>query len=713
MERIIFYLLLLTSYFLPFQIHAQQTNHPTPDSLCQCGGPALTTVPTNAGTNFLLCFEENIDQYYRSIYSSGGYLGIYCASLGTQDTVTITCNHYPSYSKVFILTPNGSFTYTVTGDSLLSWIVSSEVVDDRVVQVHSTSPIVCYGMNYKRWSADAFCALPLEYSGTDYRVMSYASSSGAVDGGAASGEFAVAAFEDNTVVTITPTVQTIGGNAAGVPERFTLNKGECVQVQADTVGHHNADAYLDLTGSTIISNKQVAVYGGHVETEIPDFFVRPSDDYVTRDMLLEALPPTSAWGYSFVLEPITLDSAGHTNPAGDLMRVLALDSNTEVFVNGEPWVTLNSPSNTSAFADSLITIPTLVTSSNPLMVAEYAHSSYTYYGPGDPFLAIVPPMEQTYNNFTFFLPPDTNFSYQGLIVAADTNAQDNIRFDGTLIPSSEFKPVPGSVNGRSFSIGAISKYFGYKGLPQGIHTISTTSPPEQGFTILGYGVGFANAYGYAAGQLLVPKRSIRIDYPPVVNGPVHPNTLTFHNTAYQPAYLDTALFIPDDFKNAAFGIHIAENVAIDLGRVDIGGSGQIHLVSDIPLNYPVSGVVKIVSHLPSYPNIEPAEMRYTLYPDVSAGVSNPNELSLNVTATPNPFSSYTTINFSLTELCDITITLYDELGRIVRHVASSEFSTGSYSVGIGRFGMANGVYTCVIASRRLNIHARIPIVAGE
>jgi hypothetical protein len=708
-----FFFILHTSYFI-LSAHAQQQNNGTtaPD----CGGPSLTSTPTNAGTNFLLCFEENTDPYFHSIYSSSGYLGMYIASTGDTATVTITCNRYPAMHKVFVLAANQAISYNITDDTLREplgaidtmrdlWIVSDEATDERVVQVQSTSPIVCYGMDYKRWSADAFCALPEEYSGTEYRVMSYGSSSGGVDGGAASGEFAVAAFQDNTVVTIQPTALTPNGTTGGVSESFTLQQGECIQVQADTIGRGNPNAYLDLTGSIVRSNHPVAVYGGHVKTEIPDFWVRPADKYVDRDMLLEAMPPTSAWGYSFVLEPVGLDSTHAFGPDGDLMRVLSLDS-SNVMLNGRPWVTLTA----GQFADTLITGPTLVASvgprSGPLLVAEMEHSSYAYAGNGDPFMAIVPPMEQTYNNYTFFLPPDTNFRYQSVIIAADTNCQSAVSIDGNPISVSEFTPVPGSANRRAFSIAE-------HGLPPGVHTVTTSSISQQAFTILGYGVGFANAYGYAAGQLLVPKRSIRIEPPPEAIGNVHSNAIDFHNTAYQPAYVDSAIFVPDNPKEAAFGIHPLETVWSDIGRMDIGASAEIHLVPDVPLTWPVSGTVKIYSHLPSYFLIEPAEMHFTLYPIAAADVEQTSTLALAVTAAPNPFSSFTTLNFSTPKSADITIILYDELGRIARRVASSEFAAGPHSVRIDRLGLANGVYTCAIRSEKWNLNARIPIVAGE
>jgi IgGFc binding protein len=699
-------LLMAGAMMLPARAHAQQARNPIPDTECQCGGPAITTTPTNAGTDFLLCFEENIDGLYSSQYSSGSDLEIYIASLADTATVTITSKAYPALDTVFFLQPNSLLTYDITNASVQGvpmhnlWVVSDEVPDNTVVQVQSTSPIVCYGLNYKDASADAFCALPAQSAGTDYRIISYPNSQSASPN--TSSQFAIAAFEDSTAVTITPAVPTLAGHAAGASFEVMLQRGQCIQVQTD-----NSVPGLDLTGSMVSADHPITVYGSHARTEAPQGYIAVNSGAVSRDILLQTMPPTSTWGQAFVLDPIALESTGTTGPDGDIIRVLALNDSTIVTVNGNRWSTLNH----NQFIDSIVTGPTLVMSSGPILVAEIEHSDYYLNiggdDDGDPSLFIVPPVDQTFNNYTFFLATNTNFNFQGLIIAADTNTQGNIVLDGAPIPPVEFSPVSGSVDGRKFSLCQVVS------VTQGVHTISTTNPPDQGFTILAYGLGKVISYGYAAGSLLVPKRSIRIEYPPIANGPVHPNVLNFHNTAYQPAYVDSAVFVPDNFKDQGYGIHTSENVAYDIGRVDIGGSGQIHLVSDIALSYPVIGTEKIYSHLPSYFNIEPGEMHVTVYPESAAGVSPSAALALTVTATPNPFSEYTYINFSVPETGDITMTLYDELGRIVQHIAYGEFSAGPYSVRVERRGLANGVYVCEISSTKLNIHTRIPIVAGE
>ncbi len=93
--------------------------------------------------------------------------------------------------------------------------------------------------------------------------------------------------------------------------------------------------------------------------------------------------------------------------------------------------------------------------------------------------------------------------------------------------------------------------------------------------------------------------------------------------------------------------------------------------------------------------------------------NNSGTLAIRAYASPNPFSAFTTINFSIPASGDVTMTLYDELGRVVQHISSGELNSGAYAVRVERRGLATGFYTCEIVSRKLNIDQRVPIVAGE
>ena len=84
-----------------------------------------------------------------------------------------------------------------------------------------------------------------------------------------------------------------------------------------------------------------------------------------------------------------------------------------------------------------------------------------------------------------------------------------------------------------------------------------------------------------------------------------------------------------------------------------------------------------------------------------------------ITNYPNPFSLYTTIRFSLRASGDVSIVLYDELGRVVRTISSGEFSAGPYSIRFERGNLPSGFYTCQIVSDKLHIKERVAMVAAE
>ncbi len=76
-------------------------------------------------------------------------------------------------------------------------------------------------------------------------------------------------------------------------------------------------------------------------------------------------------------------------------------------------------------------------------------------------------------------------------------------------------------------------------------------------------------------------------------GGQHGNWLDFRNTSFQPAYLDSAVFVPDQ-GYGGYGVHSQENIAYDIHTLDVGQGARIHLVSDLPLSEPVKGTVKFI-----------------------------------------------------------------------------------------------------------------------
>jgi len=61
---------------------------------------------------------------------------------------------------------------------------------------------------------------------------------------------------------------------------------------------------------------------------------------------------------------------------------------------------------------------------------------------------------------------------------------------------------------------------------------------------------------------------------------------------------------------------------------------------------------------------------------------------------PNPFSQFATLEYSLTELCDVRITISDLTGNIVSTTLNSRQQAGIYSIAFDAAGLAPGVYIC-------------------
>src|SRR5207244_4005527 len=100
----------------------------------------------------------------------------------------------------------------------------------------------------------------------------------------------------------------------GMPHPFivTLNRGQVYWVKA-TVGYDN-----DMSGSTIVSNKPVAVLGGH-EDALNGYSSIPSEQ---RNILVQEMTPVQYWGDAgfYTLPFVDLTYSGLNFNLGDLFK---------------------------------------------------------------------------------------------------------------------------------------------------------------------------------------------------------------------------------------------------------------------------------------------------------------------------------------------------------------------------------------------------------
>jgi hypothetical protein len=679
--------------------------------LAQCGG--LGTPPPSEGREFLLCFMQNEASNYR-VGNPANYQDIYLASAGDTADVTITCRAFPGWSRLIKLAKGGSFVYRLSNDTIigLSAIMESpsspgasgvgEVIDSTVFKVVSTTPIACYGMNNKDLTADAFLALPIEVASTEYRIMSYYNSTEQT-GMEMPSEFSVAAFDDNTMVTIIPSATTSAGTPAGTTITYILNEGEGILVQAEMLTKD-----LDLTGSIVRSDKPIVVYGGHARAEVTaDLMI--NNGFASRDHLCEAMPPVSDWGTSFVAK-----NFGRTDIEGDVMRVLALNANTVVKINGITW---GAPLGANKFRDTIIwqdnTIPinnvAAVESNNPVLVGMIAHSAKSNSGLGDPFLAIVPPLNQTYNDFTYFITTDTAIDYdpsqQFLIVATEISGKNSISIDNIQIPGNKFDIVPQPMRNTKYAVATIPQ-------SPGIHHIVSQEQPLQGFTILAYGWGTVVSYGYTAGLLFDPYTGI-IPIPSPDHG-VAPfpgdtlrnlasPTITIRNILTERIYFDSAK-VTYSQNPQNISVRLQKDIAMETGTIEMAEEKTLELVTAKPIQQTISGTVRIWYHSALWMGMQPVDFPFTITPDQpQAGVTPAINQNVVLENYPNPASGKTTVHFRIPSRSYVSVKIYDALGRTIRTLMQSVVNSDDQQVQMSTKGIPAGEYTLELIAPELGI----------
>ncbi|MDP4219212.1 MAG: T9SS type A sorting domain-containing protein [Bacteroidota bacterium] len=363
-----------------------------------------------------------------------------------------------------------------------------QVVHGMAVHITSNDEIAVYGMNHKRYSSDAFMALPVDVLGTEYRTLNYQTSKPNQFAGGTPGEFWVVAIADTTNVTITPRATTRTGNFAGNPIKIFMNKGDVYLVQGDP-----GDTQNDLTGSLVESDQPIAVLSGHVRTEIPqgykNFDPDPSNPPSTsRDHLVEQLPPVSAWGDSALVVRYA------TSSLPDLVRIVSSEDDNKITVNGTVVATLNAG---GFYEIRQLTTPVSIQATSPILVGQYMHTSVNTLGAnpyGDPAYSLVFPVEQFDTSYTFMLDENPTFSGNYINIVADPAGVSTMMLDGNPITgppySATFFPIPGSNYVYAQVAFDISK--------QGQHNIYSTKP----FGITVYALGEVDSYSYPGGTLL-------------------------------------------------------------------------------------------------------------------------------------------------------------------------------------------------------------------
>jgi hypothetical protein len=102
------------------------------------------------------------------------------------------------------------------------------------------------------------------------------------------------------------------------------------------------------------------------------------------------LAAISSWENEFVTVPLASRS-------GDTFRFLAATDGTTVSINGAVVATLNR----EQLCETILAATAHVTANHPILVSQYAHSGLVDNATADPFMMLVPAVNQFLGKYTF------------------------------------------------------------------------------------------------------------------------------------------------------------------------------------------------------------------------------------------------------------------------------------------------------------------------
>ena len=406
-------------------------------------GALAQSQPDSKGTDFWVMFKQNLGGVEINLFITG--------DITTTGTVEVPGL---AFSTTFSVTP-GTVTTVPLPSTAITTLV--DTVQDLGIHIVAQDEVTVYGLNRRQYTTDAFLALPTDILGTEHINLGYANT-GVVN----ATQFGLVAVEDGTSVEITPSTNA-SGRTAGVPYTVNLNRGQTYLLRSTDAPP------ADLTGTTLISNNPIAVFGGHQCANIPQ-------GATACDHLVEQLPPVSTWGTSFVTFPLA------TRTAGDTFRVLASADNTTVSINGSAVATLNR----GEFYETILTVPSNINADRAVLVAQYSNGTSFDGITSDPFEVIVPPFEQFLSGYTV-TTPETGFNINFINIVVPNASVGAVLLDGSPVPAGDFTAIAGT----GFSGAAVE-------VDLGSHTVNGPSP----FGITTYGFASADSYGYPGGLAL-------------------------------------------------------------------------------------------------------------------------------------------------------------------------------------------------------------------
>ena len=354
-----------------------------------------------------------------------------------------------------------------------------------IVKAQGDHKLVVCGVNEALKATDAFLALPpvRTVSGTYKYITAMATPWDWFDS-----FIGIVAFESNTNISITPNINTTIGSiftTAGTTTQITLQKYDSLLIRQKG----------DLTGTRVISDKPISFITGHKCTNVPH--VLPKIGHC--DHLVEQIPPVHNWGKRFATVPLK------TRLAYDSFKVVAGEDFTTVQIectqsDGQSGYSASFILQEGGFRD--IDIPSTdycwIEGDKRIILLQFSVGQHVDGVPSDPFMAMIPPVDQYSNGYTLATVPD--------------GVQNYNHFMNLYIPKDFFKPREIFLNEQSLEEINVNftaiQFLGvtevYGAQVEIIGEVQTLRHVNQfaSIGVLIYGFSYFTSYGYSGGLKL-------------------------------------------------------------------------------------------------------------------------------------------------------------------------------------------------------------------
>jgi len=324
----------------------------------------------------------------------------------------------------------------------------------RGLRISTTDTVAVYAGNYQQHSFDAAAVLPVTSLSDEYIATTYH----ATDVSAT----LVVATEDGTTIRFTPSnpIRFLKADESeelyesGVTYERTLQRGECLLLAASCLMGTRIEA-LDC--------KKVAVFSGNYCPYVPS-------TCPACDLLMEQVPPLSAWGRQFVVVP-TLQRERDSRV---VMLPSAENTTLTLKIDGRSQSLTFSPGQYVEI--ELGEKDVFISATDAISVTQYAIGS-SCSGSGDPMMMWINPLEQSITDVVFSPCPSAQITNHYALVIAQTEKAAKTTLDGTNI-------------GNLFALCEQSPDYSFARIPVtiGAHRLSN----EEGIMVY--------AYGYAGGE---------------------------------------------------------------------------------------------------------------------------------------------------------------------------------------------------------------------